>query len=155
MKFCVLNKMTEYLPIFIPAIAGFGTAMICNVGKDAGSVVAFRPPSWVFSVAWIIVYALFGLSWYFARKDANDKNQKLYVDIANIVLVCVISLWIVIYACGKNKKGGVYVLGISILASLIAYTVASTTLSKILICPLVAWLIFAMFLNTFEVQKLK
>ena len=147
--------MTEYLPIFIPAIAGFGTAMICNVGKDAGSVVAFRPPSWVFSVAWIILYALFGLSWYFARKDANDKNQKLYVDIANIVLVCVISLWIVIYACGKNKKGGVYVLGISILASLIAYTVASTTLSKILICPLVAWLIFAMFLNTFEVQKLK
>jgi len=155
MKFCVLNKMTEYLPIFIPAIAGFGTAMICNVGKDAGSVVAFRPPSWVFSVAWIILYALFGLSWYFARKDANDKNQKLYVDIANIVLVCVISLWIVIYACGKNKKGGVYVLGISILASLIAYTIASTTLSKILICPLVAWLIFAMFLNTFEVQKLK
>jgi len=147
--------MTEYIPIFIPAIVGFGSAMICNVGKESGSVVSFRPPSWVFSIAWIILYALFGLSWYFARKDAENKSQQLYVDIINIVLVCVISLWLVVYACCNNKKGGVYVLGFSILTSLIAYTVASTTLSKVLICPLITWLIFAMLLNTFEVQKLK
>ncbi len=146
--------MTEYIPIFVPAIAGFGTAMICNVGKSAGEVVKFRPPAAVFSIAWIALYTMFGLSWYYARKDSS-KDHKIYVDIANIALVVIISSWIIVYACGKNKIGGVYVLGFSILAGLITYTVAPTTLSKVLICPLITWLIFAMFLNTFEVQKLK
>jgi len=136
--------MTEYIPIFVPALAGFGTAMICNVGKSAGEVVKFRPPAAVFSIAWIALYTMFGLSWYYARKDSS-KDHKIYVDIANIALVVIISSWI----------GGVYVLGFSILAGLITYTVAPTTLSKVLICPLITWLIFAMFLNTFEVQKLK
>ena len=70
------DQIALYSTIFIPAVFGFVTAAFCNVGKEAGSVVKFRPPSWVFSIAWIILYTCLGLAWFFSNKD-KDSNKIL------------------------------------------------------------------------------
>ena len=66
--------MTEYIPIFVPAILGFATSGFCRIGKSAGSAVPFRPPAWVFGFAWVILYTLFGFSWFFANKETRKRH---------------------------------------------------------------------------------
>jgi len=67
--------------------------------------------------------------------------------------VFLLSLWIIIYSCKNNKLGGVYILILSIVFSLLSYTVGDLT-SQLLIVPLIGWLLFATILNIFEVQLL-
>ena len=137
------------LVIPIPMIIGFATAFNCRPGKDAGSNVAFRPPSWVFSTIWPILYLLFGLGWYFSLKKSGNITL---VHIMNIALTVLLALWLVVYGCGKDKKGAAFVLLACIATALMVFAVNSTV-GKLLVAPLVAWLIFALLLNTQEVTN--
>ena len=42
--------MLDYLIIILPSLIGYGSSMICNVQKTAGSTVSFRPPPFVFAI---------------------------------------------------------------------------------------------------------
>jgi tryptophan-rich sensory protein len=139
--------MLQYIPIIIPALSGYLTSMFCHVNKTSGIQVSFRPPAFVFSIVWPILYLLFGFSWYFAR----EKN-KILADIFFSILVILLNLWIFIYSCKNNKKDAIYILILSIIFSLLCYTVGNLT-SQLLIVPLVGWLLFATLLNIFEVDK--
>ena len=138
--------MTEYIPILLPSLFGYGTAMFCNVGSQSGSNVSFRPPPVVFSIVWPVLYIMLGVSWYFARK-----SNELWSDIFYISLIMLLNLWIVLYSCQGDKKNAIYVLVLSIVFGLLCYTVADFT-AKLLIVPLIGWLLFATILNIFEVQ---
>ena len=48
--------------LIIPLILGFSMNAIpqCKMNKNAGSVVKFRPPSYMFGIVWTILYILFG-----------------------------------------------------------------------------------------------
>ncbi len=130
-------------------IIGFATASLCRPGKSAGSVVAFRPPSWVFSAIWPILYLLFGLGWYYSvRKSSN----KILVHTMNAALAIMLALWLVVYGCGKDKKGAAFVLLACVAVSLMVFAVNSMY-GKLLIAPLIAWLVFALLLNTQEVTN--
>ena len=129
-----LDRIALYSTIFIPAIFGFVTAAFCNVGKDAGNVVKFRPPAWVICIAWIILYTCLGLSWFFSNKD-KDSN-KILINIKFSAVVLSLTGWLLVYACGKNKKGGIYMIVVSILTALLAYTSTPNLTAKLLICPL-------------------
>ena len=131
------DQIALYSTIFIPSVFGFVTAAFCNVGKDAGSAV--------------ILYTCLGLSWFFSNKDKN--SNKILVNIMFSAVVLSLTGWLLVYACGKNKKGGIYMIVISILAALLAYTSTPNLTAKLLICPLIVWLFFATLLNTFEVQS--
>lgn len=137
--------MAEYIPIFVPSLLGYGTAMFFKIGNQAGENVLFRPPAIVFSIVWPILYIMLGLSWYFSRQ----KNT-LLSDIFYISLIIFLSLWIVVYS--KSKKNAIYILLLSIVFALLSYTVADLK-GKLLITPLIVWLIFATILNIFEVQN--
>ena len=139
--------MAEYIPIALPSLLGYGTAMFCNVGNQAGSTVSFRPPPIVFSIVWPILYIMLGVSWYFARK-----SNQLWADIFYIALISLLNLWIIIYSCQGDKKNAIYVLVLSVAVALSCYTVADFT-GKLLIVPLITWLMFATLLNIFEVDK--
>ena len=143
-----LYQYLQYLPIIIPALLGYGTAMFCEVQSSSGIVVPIRPPPIVFSVVWPILYIMLGVSWYYSRKI-----KTLLSDIFYGTLVFLLSLWIIIYSCENNKLGGVYILILSIVFSLLSYTVGDLT-SQLLIVPLIGWLLFATILNVFEVQLL-
>jgi benzodiazapine receptor len=141
--------MTEYIPILIPALLGYGTAMFCKVGKQSGEIVSFRPPALVFSIVWPILYIMLGFSWYFSRQ-----KERLLSDIFYASLIFLLNLWIIVYSCKNNKKYGIYILLLSIIFAILSYTVGDMK-GKLLITPLIVWLSFATLLNIFEVQMLK
>ena len=145
------SELSQYIPILIPSILGYGTAMFCNVGKDSGVIVKFRPPPAAFSTVWITLYILLGFSWYFARKD-NMVNQQL-VDNMYMLLNIMLCLWIYVYSCRKDKINGIYVLVLSIIFAAMCYTVSENMMSKLMIVPLMGWLLLATLLNIFEVEK--
>ena len=140
----------EYIPIIIPGLSGYTTSMFCNVSKTSGAQVSFRPPAFIFSIIWPLLYLLFGFSWYFARK--SDINNITLIDINYGILVLLLNFWIYIYACKNNKKDAIYILVLSIVFGLLSYTLGNLT-SKMLIVPLIVWLLFATLLNIFEVEK--
>lgn len=142
--------MHPYIPIIIPGLFGFGAASFCNIESDSGEVVRFRPPSWVFSVMWPILYLLLGLSWYTAKQSIKRKNEQL-IDVVYFLLVVLLCLWIFIYSCQGNKKEAILVLILCIAVLFMIFALAPLT-SKLLICPLIAWIIFATIMNCFEVQ---
>jgi len=142
--------MSEYIPIILPSILGYGTAMICGVNKDSGAVVPIRPPPIVFSIVWPILYLMLGFSWFYARKNNNVISDLFYS-----ILVFLLSVWILVYSCQKNKKLAIYILLLSVITGIFAYNFSLNFNSKLLIAPLIAWLIFATILSITEVILLK
>ena len=140
--------MLEYITILIPSLLGYGTAMFCKINKNSGSNVSITPPPIVFSIVWSVLYIMLGFSWYFSRQ-----NEKELSDLFYGFLIIFLSLWIIIYSCKQNKKLAVYVLLLSFTFSLLSYTVGNLE-SKLLIVPLIGWLLFATLLNILEVQLL-
>jgi tryptophan-rich sensory protein len=140
--------MLDYLIIILPSIIGFGSSMICNVQKDAGSTVSFRPPPFVFSIVWPILYILLGFSWYYCRKI----NKKV-ADVFYLILNLTLALWIFVYSCKNNKKYAIYVLLLAFIFAMCCYTLGDTK-SKLMIVPLIGWILFATLLNIFEVQNI-
>ena len=137
--------------IFTPTILGALSTIFCKIGKDAGINVSFRPKSYVFSIAWTILYLFIGLSWYYARKDVDQQNL---IDSFYILLNLSLCLWIYVYGCEKEKKNGIYVIVVSIIFAILCYTIAPPIISKILLVPLIGWLFLATLINVFEVEKL-
>tara|TARA_B100001121_G_C18557558_1_gene558703 strand:+ start:426 stop:851 length:426 start_codon:yes stop_codon:yes gene_type:complete len=127
--------------LLIPLISGYSVSSICGPSNKSGAVVKFRPPSWVFGVVWPILYLLLGFAWI------KSKKYTPYF----ITLIVLLNLWLVVYVCQNNKIGGVYIIFLSILALLYLFASVNKT-SKYLLAPLLVWLLFAAFLNTFEVQ---
>ena len=142
--------MNNLLYIFIPSLMGYITSYFCNVGESSGKNIPFRPPGWVFGVVWPILYLLFGLSWYFSILYKGDNN--LQVNMLYLLLSSLLCIWIIIYGCYNNKKFGIYILLLSLLNILIIYTIVNIK-SKLLLTPLMIWLLFATLLNIFEVYK--
>lgn len=142
--------MTEYIPIILPSLFGYGTAMICGINKDSGTIVPIRPSPVVFSIVWPVLYLMLGFSWFYARKNNNVISDLFYS-----ILVFLLSLWIIVYSCKKNKKLAIYVLLFSIIIGIFVYMSSLNFKSKLLIAPLIAWLIFALILNIAEVILLK
>ena len=141
--------MLDYLIILIPSILGYGTSMLCNVQKDAGSTVNFRPPPIAFSIVWPILYILLGFSWFYSRK-VNRELSDIFYTLLNLVLIS----WIIVYSCQNNKKYGIYVLILSFIFAMCCYTLGDIK-SKLMIVPLLGWIMFATLLNIFEVQENK
>ena len=142
--FAFLKLLTNKLNLFyflFPMISGFITAAICPMGGDTGSAVKFRPPGFVFGIVWPILYIMLGAAWVLS------KNRAL------IYLLLTLSLcaWIVTYSCLGNKKVAAWVLLINLMLSILTLVV-SQKISQVLLTPLVCWLLFALIMNTTDVQ---
>lgn len=139
-----LSKFTyqELILLFAPMISGYTMSAFCGPGKSAGRSVKFRPPAWVFGVVWPILYILIGLAWIRSK----------HLTVSFITLLVLLNLWLLVYVCQKNKVGGVYIIFLSLLSALYIFISLDKT-TKYLFAPLLVWLLFAAFLNTFEVQN--
>ena len=140
--------MIQYIPIFLPIALGYISSFSCGMSKTSGQNVKFRPPSITFAIVWPLLYIMLGLSWYMSLQHESDK---ILINGLYGMLVFLLTAWVIAYSCKKNKKIAVYILLMSIMASLMTFTVGNTP-SKLLLCPLIGWLIFATMLNTTEVQ---
>jgi len=139
-----------YLFLLLPLFSGYMTSFICRIGKDSGKHIPSRPPSWVYGVVWPILYAFLGLSWIILRSNSTYVIDGLMAF--NIILMI---MWIILYGCGKNKKGALYVLLVLLISSLMlfGYAWSQDKVSGLLVTPYVAWIIFALMLNYTEVNK--
>jgi len=141
----------DIILVLIPAMVGYGVRLKCNIGEKAGSTVIFRPPAWVFGVIWPILFLFFGLSWAIAaRKSSNKKLAMCMYALTTILL----GAWIVVYGCLKNKKASSWVLILAVAAGIASFG-QGNEVSKALIAPLIAWTLFALLMNTTEVQNNK
>ena len=138
----------DLLYILLPSIIGYSTSFFCKMDKNAGDIVKFRPPSFVFGIVWPILFILIGISWYVAMH--NCINTKLCF-LSYILFILSLGLWIFIYSCKKSIKDSAFVLILSLAFGFMAFG-QGNDVSRVLIGPLIAWLIFAMMMNVAEVQ---
>lgn len=133
--------------VLLPAFVGYGSQRLCSVGKNAGSPVLFRPPAWAFGIIWPILFLLFGLSWAIAARESPTLLTYLTYGLTTTLL----GVWIIVYGCAKNKKAAAWILLLAVASGLASFG-QGTGVSKAMIAPLVAWAIFALLMNTTEVQ---
>lgn len=139
--------MLWYL-IPIPLIVGYIAQSFCRLGKNTGKIVKFRPPSIVFAIVWPILYIMLGTSWMLASQG----NMLWLPMILYSLLAIFLGLWIVMYGCVKSKTASAWILVVCIALVLGCFSIGNVW-SKLLLAPLLAWLIFATIMNTTEVQN--
>jgi len=115
--------------------------------QTSGQTVKFRPPSWVFSVIWPILYLMLGYSWLLSSQIDHVLSLILYS-----LLTLSLTSWIVVYSCMQDKKNSAYIILISIILTIMCMQLGDKQ-SKILLAPLFGWLIFALLMNTNEVDN--
>ena len=139
--------------VFIPAIIGMILGRIENVdprSRFQKKIRNVRPPSWVFVVAWFLLYIMFGAAWAFALSDPesdnwiDDENCDVRIWIVYGVTLLLLYMWTPVF--NRYPKGALFVLMLSLLGTVLCYTLSPLT-SKILLAPLVVWLIFAGQMN--------
>lgn len=121
----------------IPFISGFGMSFLCPV---SGKRLPQTPPKFVFPIVWSILYILIGVSW----QRANVKKSS---DIMHGVLVMLLVSWIVFYSCNNRKTIGLYILACIAAVTTCCIALHNDDISKILLTPLLAWILIAYSLN--------
>ena len=129
-----------------PMVTGFGVSLFCKMEKS-GVNVKFRPPPYIFGIVWPILYVLIGLSWVQSNPRQNQMIDGLFFTLSSLLAV-----WIVVYACRKDKKNAVFVM-VAILLSIAMLMVLIPKTSQLMLVPLGVWILFALLLSTTEVQN--
>lgn len=153
--FRIFAALMAVLPLAL--ILGLGSS-VWRVGNSAGSAVVARPPSWAFTVAWVVVT----VCWLAAQMYAAFRFEFValipFVVFSALALVIAL-LWEWLYA----SKGRKYTAnGLLILLLLFAFGMlcscfgSKTTVPRMavafLVLPLIVWSIVAFQIGSSELQ---
>lgn len=140
----------EWCLLLCPMAIGYGASALCPIGKSAGSTVPFRPPSMVFGVVWPVLFLMIGYSMLWHGRQVN--GSLLYDPglMARLLLVISLGLWVGVYGCGKSRKHAAWVMVACIGLAFAAIITGCDMTTNLLICPLLAWLLFAQHLGIAE-----
>jgi len=157
----ILNNLHDWILLLIPTVAIFTTSSICKIGKDAGKGVKFRPPRYVFGPIWFCLTILMGLSWIYCTKSVQQKGPALFRATSSaeltsiyaiyVLLIVSLMLWIILYGCRSEPLKALWTF-IPILIFCFMALASGSYISKIMISPLTAWVIFALLMATQEYQ---
>lgn len=148
----MVDSSSSVILIFVPMVLGYIMSRICPVTKQAGQVLRWRPPGWVFGLVWPILYLCVGSAWYLAQANIA---APLCLNLTMGALMLFLNGWMYVYSCREDKTAGIYVLLGSCLLTLLVYTLlGDCTECQLLMCPLMTWIFFALLMNLFEVQTL-
>lgn len=148
----------SFLVVFVPYIMSLFTNMACPMVKDAGINVKARPPGYVFGIAWTILYAMIGISWFITR--ASDPNKFMGIKVSDLLYIAnqvSINAWLYYYNCKDDKKMALYTY-LPAIATTIAIILYNILFQKywwtyLLLIPYFVWLLFAQQLSFHEVEK--
>jgi len=129
----------KYFYFFFPIIAVYIVSLVYPVGKNAGAQVSFRPPPYVFAIAWPILLLLMGYSWTLRPELSN-----LY-----FILTLLIAGWCVVYYYSIKLALAEIILTEIFTIYLILHKFDN--LSSYLLVPLSLWLAFASTLNYYSI----
>ncbi len=141
-------KLLDCIYLISPLMFTYLTQFLCPIDKTAGKTVKFRPPSWVFGIVWPILFIFLGISFMLNMR----KNNSVLTFTLYALLITSFSLWMYFYSCKNNKRIALWVLLFSFGLSLACFSVSYTT-TKLLLSPLITWLLFALLMNKTEVQN--
>ena len=126
------------------------SAVACVTRSQCGDIkggesIAFRPPGWVFGVAWSLLYVVMGTAWAASRRRWDT-------DLLFIGIVTLCCAWLPLYSCAKAKKVAAVVLLTTALLSWTAFATVKGWQGWILIL-LALWTSFATVLNVAEINQ--
>ena len=137
---------------FIPGIiGGFFSPMSpgANEWYNGLAQSVLTPNGWVFSIAWIILYALLGIALYLVMVAAKTRQNKALAYALFIAQMGLNALWSYLFF-GLNMIGGALVCLVALVAVAIWMAAAFKPISRgasYLVWPYILWLIFALYLN--------
>ena len=142
-------SLLEIVYLIAPSVSGYSVAAICGVGDGAGECLeGVRPPGYVFAIVWPILYTLTGISFVLA-----SRYNPLAVP-AYLTLIALLASWPIVYSCLERKTEAIGIILLSILALGVCILLGDFV-SNLTLYPLLAWLLFATFLNIKEVTDEK
>jgi benzodiazapine receptor len=138
----------DKLILFTPIVTGFLVGSICRVDISKLRDSKIRPPGWVFSIVWPILYLIIGYVWMETRR-----RNRVLSDFLFTMLTIALSSWAITYNCLLSKVGGLYVIVISLAIALLSviFSYSVNPLFGILLMALPTWLMLATLLNLEEV----
>ena len=121
---------------------------LCKLDKNAGKTVKFRPPSYVFGIHGHLVFASRYSIYDEYEKENTNKNLTL---VLYSMLILSLGLWLYTYGCKNKKITSLWVLMVSFTLALACFTISEQE-TRLMLCPLIGWLLFAILMNKTEIQ---
>ena len=145
-KILIISLVIVYLVAFI---GGIFTSSNVNTEWYNSIKPSITPPSWVFPIAWNILFLLIAISLYFSW--INAKNKKTKIKIAGVFGINFLLniLWSIIYFSLKNPFYAfieIIILWISILC-MVCTSYKIDKKAGYLLIPYLLWVSFAIVLN--------
>lgn len=152
------NYLKFALSIVLCLLAGVGGAVFTQDSLGWYFTLhkpLFRPPNWLFSPVWIVLYITMGISFYLIWKKGFSHRDAKYAFVIFIVQLIFNASWSVIFFGGRSIFGGllvIFVLWLLIFLTIFAFYRINTAAAYILI-PYFIWVSYASILN-FSIWRL-
>lgn len=146
------NLKKFIISILIPIFAGGLSALITNNFSDVYSQFKnppYSPPSWVFPLAWSILYILMGISLYLVWNNNETGSKKQCAFIFFGLQLALNFIWSPIFFLAQNFLLAFIIIGFMMIFTL-GMIVTFYNVSKaagVLQIPYLLWLVFAAYLN--------
>lgn len=139
---------TYFKAILVPLIVGavIGIIMSGSIDYESLKQPPLAPPSWLFPVAWTILYILMGVSFGILKvNDVIDSKAKTiyYIQLG------INALWSIIFFVLKARLFAfiwILILDIAVIAFLVVFYKRNKT-AGLLQIPYLLWVLFASYLN--------
>lgn len=144
------NLKKFLISILIPLLTGGLSALITKNNMDLYSRIntpPLSPPSWLFPVAWTILYFLMGISLYLVLNSSESNDKNLYLVFA--IQLFLNFIWTIIFFNFRAYLIAFVVLIFLWAASLLMIVLfyRNKKISAFLQIPYILWLTFAAYLN--------
>jgi translocator protein len=144
-----ISSFVSFFYIFGLGMASGGMSPKTMEFYNALQKPSLVPPNWVFPVAWTILFALIGLSGYYAWNQFKTNGlRRLFAGLyaVNGVLVY---LWSHLFFERQNIMGGLFVIVamLIVIESMILVGFRNNAKSAYLLLPYFLWVLFATYLN--------
>ncbi len=122
-----------------PLVVVFASGLVFPMKRDLGAEVAVRPPGALFGPVWVVLLLLVGAAW--VRADGSGLPPGA-MSALFVLLVAFLA------AFAPAARGGLTVASVwltyaSLGAALACFAAVGDSVARVMLAPLVAWLVFA------------
>ena len=143
-----MQKLKNFFYLFFPLIIGGVVGFVIKDYIDYPNLnqPPFAPPSFLFPIAWTILYFLMGLSYYLVKRKEEDTPKISFLYYAQLF---VNALWSIFFFLLKWRLFSILwiFLLIALVIALILSLFPNYKTSAYLLIPYLLWLCFATYLN--------
>ena len=145
------NNLVSYILLTAPIILGLGSGYFVSRKKIPKVKSYLNPPSWLFGVAWPILYLLLGYSSYIIwnSKNLTISSKQFYLFMYAIQVLLVMAWWPYFIYYPNKFFATVTLILLAIFALIVTVLFFSiNNVAGYVLIPYVIWLSFASFLTS-------